>query len=102
MTEINPQLQPEPQRPEPPQRRSFGLIWSMLAVGVLVYLLWFHNPPAASQPATPEWLAEQQEFLDAYSLREGVHLKESGLMIRHLSKGDGATPPPTISLPPIT
>lgn len=93
MPEINPPLQPQSPPPQqPPQRRSFGLIWPFLAVGVLVYLLWFYEPQQADQPVPSEWLVEQREFLDAYSLQEGVILKESGLMIRHITKGSGTTP----------
>ena len=87
MTEINPPLQPEPARQEPPPRRSMGLAWSLLAVGVLAYLLWFHEPQQHSEPASPQWINQQREFLDAYSLQDGVIQKQSGLLIKHITQG---------------
>jgi FKBP-type peptidyl-prolyl cis-trans isomerase len=69
-----------------------GLAWSLLAVGVLAYLLWFHEPQQHSEPVSPEWIKEQREFLDAYSLQDGVIQKQSGLLIKHITQGTGATP----------
>lgn len=79
-----------PTTPAPP-RRSFGLLWAGIAIAVLAVLM-FSMDDSESGPERDKRLLQEQEFLDAYSLRDRVITRPSGLMIRHLEEGSGEQP----------
>lgn len=73
-----------------PPKRSLGLLWALIAGAVLLGFMLMD--PAEDPEQQAAWITTQRQFTDEYALQQGVELKPSGLMIRHLEQGTGPNP----------
>lgn len=88
MDQASPSLPSTPSTPPP--RRNFGMLWVAIILGSLALLLMWE--PRRDGLEEDDWRQYQRNFQDTYALEPGVILRPSGLMIRHLEEGAGASP----------